>query len=147
MLFKFLRMKKAGVEISLNQCFGMALRRTLRNDVIDAIILNQQSGLGIKLMQIEAHALVGGKILEILKAAVILKEMKIPFVYEKLAAVDLSKGNVHKLIDAFLIIREKYPQLSLDEVITRLYHEDDIICKMKEGSFIPLIDSTMEFMS
>lgn len=138
MIKAWLELKFAGVPISFSEVLGMAIRRSLKRELITALVVTQKADLKIPVVALEAHALANGRPDEVVKAAVLLQRMGEPFDYRVLSALDLGPENLPRLVKAYSRVKEAYPDFTFKEFTERLLSGEEVISAAEEGSLVPL---------
>lgn len=86
--FKF-KADSLGVNLSWSQTIGLAIRKTLTDDILDALLLTKNENLKIDFMQIETHKLAGGNPYKVVKGIVDNKKRGIEISFQQAATLDL----------------------------------------------------------
>jgi hypothetical protein len=138
MIRYWIEMHFAGVPGAFVTAVGMALRGTLKRNLVSAIIVSYKADLNIPGTTLEAHTLAGGRPDEVIKAAIQLNKMDQPVDCQLLCAIDLSTGNLQELIDAYGHVREAHPDFEFEEFIRRHQQGEDVIRGSLSGSLAPI---------
>lgn len=132
----------AGVPHAFSQVIGMKLRGTLSRELVSALVICEKLDLGISATTLEAHALAGGRVHDIAVAAAHLDRAGEPVPVELLCTIDLERGDVPDLAEAFVQLRETFPELGLAEVAKRYSSGEDVITAARQGTFEPVANQS-----
>lgn len=123
MFIKWKILRDVGVDISFIHILGMMLRRTLKRDLVKAIIENHINEVGLSLDRLELHYMMGGNVLRVVDALQAMNELGISYKTEVLLMVDISHVNVVDFVEDFKKARIKNPNISFDEY-TKVHFSD-----------------------
>lgn len=137
MIHHWLLLRASGVPIGFADVAGMAIRGTLKRPLVRALIASHQTGLAFEHRQLEAHLLAGGDVEGVVKAALALRKLGQTVAPADLLAVDLKDRRLPELVRAYARARERYPDLSFEEVMRRHLEGEDVIAAVDRGSFVP----------
>jgi len=88
----------AGAPVGLFDLFGMRLRRVVPAEVVNPLIAAVQAGLNVKVKDLEAHYLAGGRVQTVVTALISADKAKIPLTFAQAAAIDLAGRNVFEAV-------------------------------------------------
>jgi hypothetical protein len=128
----------AGVPVSFGDVLGMALRGTLKRELVSAMIVTQKAELGISTNTLEAHYLAGGRPDEVVRAVVQLARLGQNVDVALLCAIDLTSRDLPALLAAYVRVRELHPNFAFDEFVTRHLGGEDVIGASTRGTLAPL---------
>jgi hypothetical protein len=130
-------LRASGVPIGFANVAGMAIRGTLKRPLVQALIVSHQAELDFDHRQLEAHFLAGGDVEGVVKAALALRRLGQTVDPAALLALDLSDRRLPELVRAYARARERYPDLSFEEVMRRHLEGEDVIAAVDRGAFVP----------
>lgn len=140
-LFKIVMLRSAGVPLSWARLLGLLMRRSLGQDLTFALIANHKADLGIDMDSLEAHSLAGGRVAEVVGAAVALKALGQDYPFLQLAALDLAGHPLRGLVEAYSGLKSRYATLSFEETANRWLNGEDILAQASAGEFRPLSET------
>ncbi|MBI4408955.1 MAG: flotillin-like FloA family protein [Gemmatimonadetes bacterium] len=118
MIREWIVLRRLGVPLRFRQLLGMALRKSLRRELVTALVAAHKAGLDLAPAELEAHYLAEGNVADVVKSALALKAQGVAYDRRKLYAVDLATSHAWDFTRAFLAAREREPRLSFgDEAI------------------------------
>lgn len=130
-MINFIRVLKA--DISFFQAIAMLTRRTINSRVAKALQIIKENNLPITPLQIESHYLAGGNVLDIVQACTELNKRQVYYDINELFAIDLSRGNIAKLIESFLSASTEFTALELREFLRRFWLGEDVVEKVRNA--------------
>lgn len=137
MIKSWLMLKSVGVPAPFGQVLGMAMRKTLDRDLVGAMAVAYRLDLQIPLAALEAHALAGGRVKDVVQAAVALRQMGEAFDSQKLMALDLQSSNLPELVAAYSRVKEKYDRFPFGEFADRFIQGEDVVAGAHSGELLP----------
>jgi uncharacterized protein YqfA (UPF0365 family) len=81
--------RSAGLDVGLGDLMGMRMRRTKPEDVLRPGIAAKLAGIEPNIIQIEAHALAGGRVDAVVRALIEARQAGVQMSFEEAAALDL----------------------------------------------------------
>ena len=84
----------AGVNVGIFTLIGMRLRRVAPIRIVNPLIKAHKAGLGLSVVQLEAHYLAGGNVDRVVNALIAAERAAIPLKFERAAAIDLAGRDV-----------------------------------------------------
>lgn len=84
----------AGVNVGIFTLIGMRLRRVAPVRIVSPLIKAHKAGLGLSVVQLEAHYLAGGNVDRVVNALIAAERAAIPLKFERAAAIDLAGRDV-----------------------------------------------------
>lgn len=103
----WIQAKTTRANISLIELIGMTFRKVNPNIIVRSKIMAVQAGLtekdGITTRNLEAHALAGGRVGEVVLALISAQRADIPLTYKRAAAIDLAGRNVRDAIQTSVL--------------------------------------------
>ena len=88
----------SGVKVRLRDLVGMRLRRVAPPKIINPMIKATKAGLALKMDELEAHYLAGGKINDVVDALIAAQRANIDLEFKQAAAIDLAGRNVFEAV-------------------------------------------------
>lgn len=138
MIRLWIELWSAGVPDPFSQGVGMLLRRTLKRDVVSAMVFAEKTGVELTPTELEAHYLAGGRPKELVLAVIQLQKLGESVDPYTLAEIDLKRGDLQDLLDAYERARERHPEFRFEELAERLLDGEDVLHKEREGVLAPL---------
>jgi hypothetical protein len=94
------QLRREGVQMST--CVGMALRRTLVSEVIDAFLRARSREIDVSLLELEAHHLAGGNPMAIVGAMERLRDEGASTSFADLAALEFQGYSIERSVKEFI---------------------------------------------
>ena len=88
----------SGVKIGIFNLVGMKLRRVKPAIIVVALIKATKAGLDLKVNQLEAHYLAGGRVDSVVNALIAAQRAGISLSFEKASAIDLAGRDVFEAV-------------------------------------------------
>ena len=94
--FKF-KMNKLQIPISWAQVFFMSIRKTIKDELCEAIELSAKAGLSTSIKQLETHLLAGGDPNNLIELILESRKRGKQITYTQAAAIDLAGENLNSI--------------------------------------------------
>lgn len=88
----------ANCSVSIFSLIAMRLRRVDPNQIVEPYIQAKKANLDMRIDEIEAHYLSGGKVDAVITALISARGAKLPLDFQKAAAIDLAGRNVFQAV-------------------------------------------------
>lgn len=99
--------RKRGLNISFQAIVFMHLRKAPVKEILNAMFLLKQEGISVEFVELEAHALAGGDVMNIVKGLITAKLAKVDLNKIQAFALDLAKKDILEYITFLQIQKEE----------------------------------------
>lgn len=137
MLTRILALKSVGVPVSIVRLVTMWLRKSLTEDLAHALMINHKAGVDWPIDELEAHAVSGGNVKDVVTAAAGLEAIGAPYERRKLLDIDLIRGRTPELVIAYAEAQRGNPGLAFDVFGQRYLDDEDFLQSVRSSGFSP----------